>query len=481
MRAYQTLICKRRDAIDIENYCIARHSPITMPIAIIILSAAIVLISVASQANIATADDVKLFVNNSRVLDGGTATVSSGTVVNFEVLQTSNLPVRLDPTGQNDIVYNLSGNPSSFSTSYNSGTYNPTVKVGDATKKFQLTVDQQRVDWLELVPPVSWPIVTLVVFACLFPSLRGLLSRFKPTRIETAFFSVDASDIGSAMERELERTISLLDIHLPRDLSSRFLPSSLGSEIAYYVHLLEFLDKVGISQDEKTTDEYREKFVRLWNAVGTYYFEMDFEKSKFAYEKAIALDIKDPSAYANLGMLYLEKKDHHTARQHLLRALEVAKTRNTPCPTAHMGMVVISSGTQDSEMEELHCEQAKRFFEEAVANNRTDYWSWFGLGWCWSYRKSDYSKAIEFTEKSLEWKPDFFVARYNLACFYAVKREADGAIKNLKEMLSQSRQTLIDHGFENDQDLAKLESEPALTSFCKFVGLQVPGSKDITG
>jgi hypothetical protein len=126
------------------------------------------ILAAAPAPSIAVGEDFKLFVNNSQVLDNGQLSVASGSLVNFEILQTSNLPVYLDPTGYKDIIHNLSGNPPKFSTAYYPGTYNPTITVGNLTKKFQLTVGQKKTDWTTLLPPLYWPLAALLVFIVLF-------------------------------------------------------------------------------------------------------------------------------------------------------------------------------------------------------------------------------------------------------------------------------------------------------------------------
>jgi hypothetical protein len=113
--------------------------------------------------------------------------------------------------------------------------------------------------------------------------LKGLLEKFKPTRIQTAFFTMEVVDLGAAIVRELEAIIQEVTVHFPPDPSTRFLPSSLGSEFAYYVHVLEFLDGMGITRDEKMISENADKLVLLWNAVGSFYFETNIDRSTKAY------------------------------------------------------------------------------------------------------------------------------------------------------------------------------------------------------
>ncbi|HCW08722.1 MAG TPA: hypothetical protein DGG95_15290, partial [Cytophagales bacterium] len=106
----------------------------------------------------------------------------------------------------------------------------------------------------------------------------------------------------------------------------------------------------------------------------------------------------------------------------LVKSLNLAQARNVSCPTAHMGMVVLFSEEKDEAGVRLHCEIAKRIFSDELKKNRKDFWSLYGIGWCWSY-EDNYRRAIQYTSLALKEKPDFYAATYNLACFYAINDE----------------------------------------------------------
>ncbi|MGI0014936.1 MAG: tetratricopeptide repeat protein, partial [Nitrososphaera sp.] len=334
---------------------------------LIILSVTVVLLFTVQKYSIAAADDFTLFVNNSPTQSGKPVLVSSGNTVYFEIQQSSNLPIRFDPTGKGDIGYSLNGNLVGFSTAYNAGKYNPIITVGGKTKTIQLVVDQEKVDsagWFKLISDLSWPLLFLVVFTVLacWEGLRKLILSIN--QVEVGGVKMKASDLSLRMTAVLENTISTIERKLPQT-PARFLPSSLSSDIAHHVRILEFIDVIGAHPGN----------VDVWNAAGDYYFAHDSTKAEIAYNKAIEQDKNDPNAYANIGMLYLmHKKDSHGAKQHFTTALKLADEMH-PCATAHMGMVTIYSNAGDVENEKLHCEQAKNIFQRSVSIDKTDFWS----------------------------------------------------------------------------------------------------------
>lgn len=417
-------------------------------------------------------DDFTVFVNNSLVHGGNSVFVPSASTVYFVIRQSSNLPIHLDPTGHNDIDYSLSGNLAHFATAYSEGTYNPTIKVGNKTQKIQLIVDHKKVDmagWFTLISSfisgVSWQLLAFIVFIVLFyrGGLRTLLLNIKPpTKVQIGSITVEASDLSAKMTAALENTINSIERKIPPALAARFLPSSVGSDIAYDIHVVEYLNSVAAYPGNTNT----------WNAVGNYYFAHDLSKAENAYNKAIECNGNDPNAYANLGMLYLmRKKDHHTSKRFFTTALEVADKIHTTCATAHMGMVVLSHGN-DVETEKLHCEEAKRVFERAVTKDNTDFWSLSLLGWCWSYGDPNLDKAIEYVSRGLEYAQDFYAAQYNMACFYALKNDALQSVQALKAIVRRTaRQTFEVCNFEKDNDWNNVASNDEFTQFCDFMGL----------
>lgn len=431
---------------------------------LIVFSVTLVLSFTVQEYSIAAADDFTLFVNNSPAQSGNPVLVSSGNTVYFEIQQSSNLPIRFDPTGKGDIAYSLNGNLAGFSTTYTAGKYNPIITVGGKTKTIQLIADQEKVGsagWFKLASDLSWPLLFFVVFTVLacWEGLRKLILSIN--QVEVGGVKMKASDLSSKMTAALENAISTIERKLSDTAAARFLPSSLDSDIAHQIHILELIHDMGHPGS-----------VNAWNAAGNYYFEHDSTKAERAFNKAIEQDKNDPDAYANLGMLHLmKKKDTHIAKRHYTIALELADKMHTTCVTAHIGMVVVFSIEGDTDNEKLHCEQAKDILQRSVSIDQTDFWSLCFLGWCWSYGDSDLDKAIEYSSRALGYAPEFFSARYNLACFYALKHDPQKSVEALKEIIRPARQTLLNNfNFERDEDWNNVASSPQFKHFCDFMG-----------
>ncbi len=128
----------------------------------------------------------------------------------------------------------------------------------------------------------------------------------------------------------------------------------------------------------------------LWNYLGVAYWkEGDFEKAQEAYEKALSLDHNYPIAFNNLGSLYLsisitEKKVEplRKAMRNFKKAIELDP--NYPSPYNGLGAVYRQAGNIE------------------------------GAIYCW--------------KKTLELKPDFAFALYNLGLTYLAKGEKNQAL-----------------------------------------------------
>jgi len=453
------------------------------------LFAIIFSVSVASMVLVPAqaASDFKLFVNNSQVLNGGSLSIPCGGITHFDIIQSSDSPVSVDLTGRNDAIMNLSGKVIHFNTAYNPGKYNPKVTSGQVTKEIQLAVDQDEEKSWPNIASLSWQLLILIIFLILFvfgglgdvfkklvDVMTDTVKRSKSVKIYN--LELTAPDLSTTVTNAIAGVVSRLDTTLPNDIATRFLPSSLSDDIASYVHVFQFLDDLGLIP--KQDSDMVSKSVTAWNTVGNYYFEHNFDKAKSAYNKAIALDYSDPTAYANLGMLYIMiHKDHDTARRYIVRSLEFAEERNVTCPAAHMGMVVLSDEEKDKEKVRLHCEIAKNIFSEALKKNRKDYWSLYGIGWCWSY-EDDYKRAIQFTSLALKEKEDFYAARYNLACFYSMNNELPKSLEALQGLLTPIKHFLDICNFPNDSDFAKFRSDERFKLFYNI--LYEPKSKWIS-
>ncbi len=78
-------------------------------------------------------------------------------------------------------------------------------------------------------------------------------------------------------------------------------------------------------------------------------------------------------------------------------------------------------------------------------------------------RRGDLAKGTQVYQASVaavaDWPEQYGIARYNLACFYALSGQTELALSELREAL-QLRPNLIEWS-KQDPDLAALRAEPA--------------------
>lgn len=164
-------------------------------------------------------DKFNVFVNNQLVSNGESISVSNGASVTYEIQKTSDLPVRLDPTGKNAISFSFQENLTRFTTTYNPGQYSPIVAVGESIKHFKLNVDKGSIDWILLLPKVIWPITLLLIFLVIFiwGGLRDLLSRLTTAEVEIGGVKFKAEDVGKAISNELHKSKESLFSRFPEN------------------------------------------------------------------------------------------------------------------------------------------------------------------------------------------------------------------------------------------------------------------------
>lgn len=426
-----------------------------------------ILLYVLCMTGVAGAAGFKVFINNSPVDTGSSVTIPEGGAVIFEIRKTSDLPIELDLTGHGDLVHTLLGKKARFETTYAPGNYNPKIVIGDKTKNFMLSVKKSDSSSLQIIPQIAWPLVSLLLFICLFffGGLKDLLKRFSPVALQIGNIRIEASELISSIDKEIYMAVQTMDLFFSRDISSRFLPSSLYHQISYYVHVFEFLNKIGITLENSPA----------WNTVGTFYFNSDPEKAQQAYERAIALAPDDPTGYANMGMLYrIKKADLNSAKNNFIKALEISQTSNLPCPIAYMGLASVYRALGDENEVENYCKLAMDEFKRNVARDKSDYWSYFGLGWCQQYTKInlDLNGAVASNKAALNLKHDFYAARYNLSCNLARKNDTEASVKVLRELLTPVREILESFGFKTDEDFELISSDKKFKDFCETVGIE---------
>jgi tetratricopeptide (TPR) repeat protein len=253
-------------------------------------------------------------------------------------------------------------------------------------------------------------------------------------------------------EKSLERTF-------PPEKSARYIPPSLEEEASYSVHVVEFLNSIKVEL----------KNAAAWNAVGSYYFYSNPGKAKEAYERAIMYAPDDPSGYTNLGMWYrIKAQDSHSALQNFQKATKVAEERGLSAPWAYVG---IASVPNKPDRVQAAAEKGKQQFEAAVTADPSDFWAFYGLGWCWrQLAADDRTKAIHYMEEALKLKPDFATARYNLACYKALNGDTNGTVEELSRILEPLKPMLEIFGFPKDRDFDRVRDDAAFKAFAKMLG-----------
>jgi len=315
-------------------------------------------------------------------------------------------------------------------------------------------------DKIELIVKLIWPITFFLLFVYLLLTgyIKRFLSQFHPKVIKIGPLTLDADYLSNSILDEFDKAVKKLDSIFPRQNATRFFPSSMDAEIAYYVHVFEFLYKIGIKLEN----------VVAWNMIANYYFYRDSKKSKNAYEQAISLDPLDSISYANLGMYYhLIEHNKNLAKNNFSKAIKIAEEKSEPCPIGHLGLAAIYQKLGNHKEEKYYCEKAKCEFQTSVNTDCTDFWSFYGLGWCWGSGDKDVDKAIEFTKAAINLKPDFLIARYNLACYYAMKGNAKEVVDSLKSICLSVKDFFKKVDIVDDPDFIKIKDDKYFIKFCK--------------
>jgi len=306
-----------------------------------------------------------------------------------------------------------------------------------------------------LLAQLPWPIVILVlVLVTWFSGLRTLVPRLTTIRIYKDGPEILIRDLEASLDQEIKKTVDSLERMFPPGKADKYLPSP-HPDLDYYVHVVEFLDTLRVPLTSPA----------VWNAVGAYYFIRDQEKSRRAFERAMALDPNDPSAYTTLGMWHhLNSRDQNAARARFTESIVRAAAKMIPCPWAHVGLAAVARDTNEVARMNSETQLAQQQFQQALAADPTDYWSWHGLGWC-KFHQMDFPQARQFMAKATQLMPGFDAAHYNLACLYArVNRPAD-AVAQLQLLVEEAKIKLEYLGGHREEDFQPIRNDPTFTQF----------------
>lgn len=396
--------------------------------------------------------------------------VAENATVEFRIVSKEDKEVQFDPTGYNEYSNVKNGKDIIFITNYRKGSYVPRLYIEGKEKRFELNIlgfnegDAKSI-WLGYVESLKYPILILSVVLLLVMTKvgRNFLSKIKLQSINISGAQIEFSNFELSLNNEITRTIEELKIKLPSNASARFFPSSLAPEISYYIHLFEFLDRINATVEDIT----------VWNAIGAYYFHNSPGRSEYAFKRAIKSDPDDHNAYANLGMLYtLVKGDYSTAMNYFALALNKSKKNRQECPCGNVGLAAIYRRFGKTEEVEFYAKEAEKGFRLLLKENRLDYWSLWGVSWCLAHQKGKLDAAINYGIAAVNLKDDFLVAYYNLACFYARKKDAKKSVHALRQLLQPFRKKLGRFHFEKEMDFISIKDDVNFIRFCNSTGLE---------
>ena len=412
----------------------------------------------------------KIFINNKHSKENEVIKVNENSEIEFRIVLDKAESVEFDPTGLGDYYNRSYGNDLQFISTYGSGNFKPTIQIDGETFRYNLKVQEFAKTStsdiiIKYIESLKYPIIIilLIIIISLTKAGKAILARLKIASIEIYGAKIEFKSFEISLNKEINRTIEELKMKLPSNATARFFPSSLAPEISYYVHLFEFLRKINATVEDIT----------VWNAIGTYFFNSKPIRSERAFKRAIKHDPENPNAYNNLGMLYLiRKKDTLTAKNYFERAIDLARKQDTPCPCGFIGLASVFKRTNENEKSQYYAKQGELEFKKILHNNKLDYWSYWGLSWCYAHQDNCLDKSIEANDNAIKLKDDFYVAHYNQACNYALKDNVDKCIDQLEKILEPCRTQLNYYGFEDEEDFIKIKNDSRFISFCKTLGLE---------
>ena len=320
---------------------------------------------------------------------------------------------------------------------------------------------------VDIIKSLAWPaIVFWLVFLFkkrIDDTFSVLTQRMSGVKLKILGSEIEISKFVDDTTKEINQAISELEHILPKGKSSRFLAYQAyqtTEEAAYHAHTIETFEKIGVNNLAP----------EIWNAVGHYYFTLDKAKSRMYYEKAIKAKPDDVDAHTNLAFWHLYHDDIHAAKQECGIAISFIGAEASIHPWTYVCLATIYERLGEKTNLIGAIQKAKIMFQAHIDEDYTNFSAHCGLGWCWMKGEPDNDQAIEHEKTALEIKPDFLVARYNLACAYARKGMADEAIAELRHMLKQSIQSIQFFKIEGDADFKPIATNDQFLSFMKNIG-----------
>ena len=432
-------------------------------------------LSADESPNPAKDDTFRIYVNGRALIPGQSITSTAGSAVTFSIkFLTKPLPATIDPIGNKDLVYALggAGDLFEFTTSYEAGTFQPTITVGSSIIRLALSVSPAPPPRpLPDLSGLAWPAVALFAFWLLASDLKGVLNRF--TSIKVGPTEVTLQNLQNSLDQAVKSTIRTLENVFPPGRADKYLPSS-QPDLDYWVHVAKFLHSIDVSIPSAA----------VWNAVGAYYFVRDESQSREAFARAIEVAPEEHSSYTTLGMWYLRRHDTNEAKKNFEKSVVLASKQQQQCPWAHVGLAAVARDSlhlSDGGLKTLarknlddHRYEARRIFEDQLRKDPTDYWAHNGLAWTQLYDTSPKLADIENTlQEALKLKTDFDGARYNLACVFARQKKTTEAVFQLRNIITkEAAEKLKLLGLKSDKDFMEIAEEPLFKNFLEAVGLR---------
>jgi tetratricopeptide (TPR) repeat protein len=315
----------------------------------------------------------------------------------------------------------------------------------------------------DLAKTLVWPALILTLVYWFRGPIRealDILPRLKKVRVGGQ--EIELRQLEDDISVAVEKAIAEVKRVFPAHKSGRLLSFYKSDETAYYVHMIEAFEKIGIN----ITD------TAIFNAVGHHYFATNKHKSRIYYEKALKIDQNDIDAHTNLAFWHLRLgNDISAAEQECRIAQRIIENDGSSYPWTYVCLSTIYERLELKDKQNAALETAKQMFLSHIDEDHANFWAYFGLGWCWS-KQNNLDNAVIFTNECIKIKPDFQAARYNLACFSAKRGKPEDALKQLRILSNESNQMLKFFSIESDSDFDKIASDKEFVAFMNAINLE---------